>query len=234
MTWQSETRAWALASASVFCLSALGYRVMTAPALPDLAPTVQRANAVLDTVNAPCKDNGHQVVCGTLQQVAQSTKNIGIVAAQSAEQVKQSGKLINTASQSLRSVAESARGAIVTTQEQITHVAPLLDSLRASSDSIPPALDHVTADADGIRPLLANANGSVTDLRRFLQAPALTDTLGNAASMTASWAAISGDARQVADRATANYLKPVPWYLWPVKRGGEVLDIGAAVARHTP
>ena len=47
MTWQSELRAWAVASAAVFCLSAIGYRVMTAPAVPDLAPSVAKLNSAL-------------------------------------------------------------------------------------------------------------------------------------------------------------------------------------------
>lgn len=45
----SETRAWAVTIAAVFCLSAVGYRVMTAP---DINPTVERANIALDIASS--------------------------------------------------------------------------------------------------------------------------------------------------------------------------------------
>lgn len=46
--------------------------------------------------------------------------------------------------------------------------------------------------------------------------------------------AITGDAQIVADKETKDFQKPVPWYMWPFKRSGEILDIGAFAARHAP
>jgi hypothetical protein len=58
--------------------------------------------------------------------------------------------------------------------------------------------------------------------------------VSNGAAITGNANGIVGDFRQIADKETKDYLKPVPWYLYPVKKGGELIDIGAAVARHIP
>lgn len=220
MNWQTELRAWAVALAAVFCLSAIGYRVVTAP---DLSPTVARANTALDTVNHPCAPGP----CGTLANVDKLVVKVGDIAVDTQRQIRQSGKLIDAASQSLTSTSAHLDAAIDTANSQLTHLGPLMDSARAATDSIPPAVGSVA-------PLLTNADGAVGDFRRFMTAPALTGTISNVDAMTASWAATSGDLRKVADKMTADYFKPVPWYLYPVKKGSELLDIGAAVARHTP
>jgi hypothetical protein len=212
---QQELRRWALASAGVFCLVSIGYRVLTLPKLPDLGPTVSHIDAATGAWSAASK---------------QQMDSISAIERDLRVELWHVDRVLTAGSDTL----SAARGAIDTLQVQETHVAPLLDSLRASSDAIPPALRRVTDDADGIRPLLANADGGITDFRRFITAPALTDTLGNAASMTGSWAAVSVDARKVADKETADFLKPVRWYMKPVKRAGEIIDITAAVARHAP
>jgi hypothetical protein len=52
--------------------------------------------------------------------------------------------------------------------------------------------------------------------------------------MTASGDAILADARKVADKETADWMKPVPWWRAPIAKTGQLIDIGAALARHTP
>jgi hypothetical protein len=52
VNWGTEFRATAVALAAVFCLSSIGYRVLTAPTVPDLAPTVAQANTVLTHVQS--------------------------------------------------------------------------------------------------------------------------------------------------------------------------------------
>lgn len=212
MNWQSELRAWTLASAGVFALSAIGYRVMTAPKLPDLNPTV----AHLDAATAAWAS-------ASAQQVA----SVSAIERDLRAQLWHVDRFLNTGTDTL----QAARGAINTAKDQLTHVAPLLDSTRAAVDAIPPAIKQIT---DGTQPILANADGAVGDFRKFITAPALTDTISNVSSVTGSAAAIGVDARKVADKTTADYLKPVPWYMYPVKKGSELLDIGAAVARHAP
>lgn len=102
--------------------------------------------------------------------------------------------------------------------------------------------------------LLYDARASVSEMNRAalaerqyfeVQIPQTTDAINAAiaglqpveegASKTLSaWTAISEDARKVADRETNAYLKPTPWYMQPVKRFGELWDVTAAIARHTP
>jgi hypothetical protein len=215
MTWQSETRAWAVASAAVFCLSIVGYRVLTAPVLPDINPTVKNINAATGAWS---------------QASAQQVASVAAIERDLRAQLWHVDRVLNAGENTLK----SAQGALDTANVQLTHVAPLLDATRGAVDAIPTTLNHVNTAVDGVAPLLANGNGAVTDFRRFITAPALTGTLSNVDSMTASWAATSGDLRRVADKMTADYFKPVPWYLYPMKKSSELLDIGAAVARHTP
>lgn len=215
MSLQTELRAWAVASAAVFCLSAIGYRVATAPKLPDLGPTVAHIDAA---TGAWAKASAQQV------------NSVSAIERDVRAELWHVDRLLTDGSGTL----QAARGAIDTANGQLTHVAPLLDSARAATDSIAPAVQHITEDADGLRPVLANADGAVGDFRYFIRQKSLTDTIDNVATMTQAWAAISVDGRKVSDKVTADYLKPVPWYLWPMKRSGELLDVGAAVARHTP
>jgi hypothetical protein len=196
---------------------------MTAPKLPDLAPTLARANTALDTVNHSCSPGP----CGTLANVSKLVVKVGDIAVDTQRQVRQSGTLINAASQSLTSTAEHLNAAIDTANTQLSHLAPAIDAARDAAASVAPAMKGVT-------PLLANADGAVGDFRHFLTAPALNATLSNVDALTAAWARISTNGAKITDKMTADYFKPVPWYLYPAKKGSELLDIGAAVARHTP
>jgi hypothetical protein len=215
MSWQSETRAWAMASAVAFCLCAVGYRVMTAPKLPDLNSTV----AHIDAATGAWADAS-----------AQQVRSVAAIERDLRAELWHVDRLLLAGSQTL----QAAQGAIDTANVQLTHVAPLLDATRGAVEAIPPALQRVTEDAEGIRPLLANADGAVRDFRRFLTAPALADTLSNVDALTAAWARISTNGAKITDKMTADYFRPVPWYLYPVKKGSELLDIGAAAARHIP
>lgn len=226
MTWQSETRAWAVALAAVFCLGTIGYK---STKLPDLAPTVKRTNDTLDILNAPCK--GDSDSCGTVASVGKLVKKIGDIAVTTQLQVKQSATIINAASQSLTSTSGHLNEAIDTLKDQLTHVGPLLDSAKAATDSLPPAVTHFTVSTDEI---FANSNGAVTDFRGFLTNPHLTHTFENVDSMTDSGAGVMWDFRTLGDKYTDEQLKPVKWYMYPEKRAGEILDIGSAIARHTP
>lgn len=221
-----------MASATAFALSAIGYRVVTAPALPDLAPTVTRTNATLDILNKPCK--GDSDSCGTIASIGKLVKKTGDIEVDMQTQVRQSGTLITSAAKSLTSTSQHLDAAVDTANGQLTHVGPLLDSARGVTDALPVTLQRVNKAVDGVAPILANADGAVTDFRRFMTAPALLGTIANADKMTQAWAAISVNGQKVSDKLTADFLKPVPWYMQPVKKGGELIDIGAALARHAP
>jgi hypothetical protein len=224
MNRSTEIRSWVVASAATLCLCAVTYKVMT---LPDLTATVA-------ALNRPCKPGP----CGLLAKVDQ-TMNVadglmigGNKAILDADHVAltESAMLPDWNRQFSETVALT-QGAIGTANEQLTHVGPVLDASKTAIDAIPPAIKSVT---DGLQPVYANVNGGVTDFRAFIDAPALSATVTNAAAITGNANGIVGDFRQIADKETKDYLKPVPWYLYPVKKGGELIDIGAAVARHIP
>lgn len=204
-----------MASAVAFCLSAIGYRVMTAPKLPDLSSTVAHIDAATGAWS---------------KASAQQVESVSAIERDVRAQLWHVDRFLNAGTNMLT----AAQGAIDTANVQLTHVAPLLDATRGAVDAIPDTLKHVNDAADGVKPLLASADGAVGDFRRFLTAPALTHTIVNVDDLVGSWAAISADGRKVTDKMTADYFKPVPWYLYPVKKSSEILDIGAAVARHTP
>lgn len=193
-------------------MSTIGARVLTAPPIPDLSPTVKHIDAATGAWAS-----------ASAQQVA----SVAAIERDLRAELWHVDRFLTTGSGTL----QAAQGAIDTLNLQLTHVAPLLDAATVTVASIPPAVKQVT---NGITPVLINADGAITDVRAFIDQKPLTETLGNIDKLTGEWAAISGDFRQVSDKTTADYLKPVPWYLWPVKRSGELLDIGAAVARHTP
>jgi hypothetical protein len=72
------------------------------------------------------------------------------------------------------------------------------------------------------------------DLDTLLKRKAIGDLLDQFAGIATHGNAIAGDFQQVADKARADYLRKTPWYLQPVKRAGDIMDISAAIARHTP
>src|SRR6202021_846040 len=76
-------------------LSVMLYRMMG---------TVALVNKTITTVNSPCTSFHGRVSCGVLSQMSQTEKNVGILAAQGAEQVKQNGQLVQTTTQSLNAV----------------------------------------------------------------------------------------------------------------------------------
>lgn len=120
------------------------------------AQILAKVGTALDTVNAPCKDNGHQVVCGTLVQVGQTTKNTGILAAQGAESVMQSRVLIAGAVQNLDKIGDSVTGEV--------------DSLKRLNQPISDAVDAFGGTAKAATTLLGTANTSLATGTDYFQA----------------------------------------------------------------
>lgn len=172
----AEMRAWALAGAGVlalfavvFALGTIGWRVMTAPQLPDLAPTLQ-------AINRPCPGKGekHPAPCGTLADVNRTLASIRgtfgqIELAANHENANltaldmQERQLAQDAHQTLQQAAGAIGGvqaAVTTANAQMEYVGPLLESLRASSDAVPPTL----AAVQGMAVQGGAAFGSLRDL----------------------------------------------------------------------
>jgi len=180
---------------------------------------LNQITTALTTVNAPCKDNGHQVTCGTLAQVAQTTKNIGIVAAQSAEQVKQSGKLITAAATTITAAGTHANNAMDaisgtagTASQSLTtlsaHINPAIDTANATIGDAGAAIRKLQPVEDDAARMVKDFDARVTsqDVDRALKGVA--DTSEQAALTTVQVTAIATDIRKAADQATA----PQPWW----------------------
>jgi len=86
------------------------------------------------------------------------------------------------------------------------------------------------------QPLMASLTRNSDDINGVIrtEAPAFHATLVSVQGIAASGDGILADGRKVADKATADYLKPVKWYMQPIKKSSDLLDIGGAIARHIP
>lgn len=108
--------------------------------------TIRSLNETVTAINAPCTSFHGSVTCGVLAQASQTEKDIGILAAQSALQVRQSSVLINGAAQAIQGAAgdvhtlataatgtaQEATAAIGTVQTTIAQAQPVLESLNQS------------------------------------------------------------------------------------------------------
>jgi len=153
---------------------------------------------------------------------------------------------------SVRSVAVSAGGAVDAMKTQVNQTQPLIEgAARAISDTSTHANTAIDAATDATRqartdletlngtiaasrPLVEASTLAVQHFDALVQSPDLSAALGHVQGVTASADGIMIDARKVADKETADWLKPVPWWKAPLAKGGQLIDITAAIARHTP
>lgn len=96
------------------------------------------------------------------------------------------------------------------------------------------AVPHFVAAMDSFTNAGLGMKQNSEDLSALLKSQAIQRSLDNFASMTESGSGILGDGRKIADKETADFLKPVPWWMRPIKRTGEAIDITAAIARNFP
>ena len=236
MNWNAAIRTLCLVTLTGFGCWALVHVGRAADALraPDVEPTIAKANAAIDKVNGtldalnkPCYDLQGDWICGPIPQLSQTEKNIGILAARSAQQVQQTGTLVTAVAHNLDTVGDSVKtvaGRLSTTADAATGL------LHTTST----AMDKLNDDKSGLSPLLAAYTGAGNDMDALIKGHAVNDTLTNLQFTTQNVAGVTLDLRQVADKETADYLKPTKWYMVPAKRAGEFIDIGSAVARNIP
>jgi ABC-type transporter Mla subunit MlaD len=191
------------------------------------APDAGKIDAVLDHVNRPCKGASGPDACGTLAQINKTAIDAG-------------DAIVRT-----QLIERTAQPHIVAAMDEFgqtaKHLSSTADSLKGTADALTGTAQGATDTlAEGKRtiaaaqPLLAQltANGAslqaTTDtINDILKRQAIGKLLDNAAG-------ISGDFRTIADKATADFIRPVPWWQQPIKKSGQLIDIGAAIARHTP
>ena len=172
------------------------------------ATVLDGANGTLAKVNAPCTGFHGSTTCGTLAQVDQSAKNFGIVAGQTTEQVKQSGLLIEAATQNMNTVGY--------------HVSQVADSIDQTAKATTVAVNQATMDLAtantaiaSSQPLIAHlndaavsANKSVLDFNALLEGPDLPMILTSSAGITTSLDSMLVRGNQVETKATQCYLYP--------------------------
>ena len=190
------------------------------PDLRGVEKTVEKASSTLDAINAPCVGFHGSVTCGPIAQLSQTAKNVGIVAGLSAQQVKQSGVLIDSAAKSVTEVS--------------AHVNRTADALTQTAQGATDTLAEGKRTIAAIQPVLGAFKQDVDDINALLRDEAIHRTLANLDATTQNLGGITLDARLVSDKISADYLRPkTPW-----SRIGHVgldlLDIGAMTARHVP
>jgi hypothetical protein len=160
-----------------------------------------------DVLNRPC---GAGKPCGVLAQTNKTVVKVGdaVVMTQLIER-----KTALEASQTLSGVAQHVQGAADASTGLLNAGTVALNRL--------PALEDASTDA-------------VRNFNRLVSSKSLSDAIDGAAGIMRHGDAISGDLQRVSDKITADYLKPVPWWKQPLQKGGALIDIGAAIARHTP
>ena len=187
--------------------------------------------ATLANINRPC---GTGKPCGTLAEIGKATVKVG--------------DILVTSQRQEQDTALAAQHTMTAVDQMAAHASTLTDSLSGTANAATGALTQATTDLGTLngsiaatKPLLeasaatiGKAGVATDDLDTLIKRKAVGDLLDNLAGVTAHGNAIAGDFQQVADKAKADYLRKTPWYLQPVKRAGDIMDISAAIARHTP
>jgi hypothetical protein len=150
-------RAWALASAGVFCLSAIGYRVLTAP---DLTPAVTH----LDAASA-------QWAAASAQQA----KSVTAIERDVRAELWHVDRTLTTADGTM----QAATGAV-------NHVGPLLDALKGTSEQATNTLHTTQVSVMGFQaPVaqlgldLAALEPLITHTDNLVNSPLIPETLAN-------------------------------------------------------
>jgi hypothetical protein len=191
------------------------------------APSSGKTDAVLDHLTRPCKGASGPDACGTLAQINKTAIDAGdaIVRTQIIERsaephITAAMDQFGTAAIHLSSTADSISGTAHAATGTLTSATGAIDEGKRTIAAAQPLLSQLTANGAALQ--------TTTDtLNDVLKRQAIGKLLDNAAG-------ISGDFRTIADKATADFIRPVPWWQQPIKKSGQIIDIGAAIARHTP
>jgi hypothetical protein len=162
------------------------------------AATLNKVNATLDKINAGCVDIQGDYVCGPIEQLSQTEKNVGILAARSAQQVQQTGTLVTAVANNLNTVGEavkSSAGHINVTADAATGT---LTAATGTLTAATGAIQTLTIDAKTandllvqLKPLIASYTATGNDLdttiktaNGIMASPNVTIMLANGAQFT--------------------------------------------------
>ena len=174
----------------------------------DVAGVFKKANSSLDSLNAtllainsPCTSFHGSTSCGVLAQLSQTEKNFGIVAGQSAEQVKQSGQLITAAAGNINLIGQHVNSALDvfagTSKQATTDLASMNDLFLGAK----PLVSHLDAVA-------ISADISVERFNAMLASPQLATITTNFESMSGSGVHIMQTTDQVETKLAKCTLHP--------------------------
>lgn len=207
LCWQTATQEQAIGDAATALTRQLN-------AMPDLASTVQKLNQTVDAINAPCVGFHGSTTCGPIAQLSQTAKNVGIVAGLSAQQVKQSGVLIDSAAQAVQKVSTDLSG-----------------TAQAATGTLNAATGTLTTIQTQAGPLMAVYTQDGKDLDALLKSHALNQSLDNVQAITDSGNVILANAAEVSTKAKEDFMKArTPWGKF-VTTGLDLIHLGAYAAR---
>jgi hypothetical protein len=165
------------------------------------AQVIQKLDGTLDKINAPCTGFHGVATCGTLAQIDQSVKNIGAMAAQSQQQVRQSAAVIVAIQASLVGISQDVH----------TEIAALTKTTDAATSLLKEGTKAVGVlnDPDtGFKPLLVRSTALVahTDDAVTLTTPqinravkAMADTGEQAVIVTTNTAKVTTHFEKIID-----------------------------------
>ena len=143
-------------------------------------------NDTLVGLNAPCKDFQGDWICGPIPQLSQTEKNIGILAARSAQQVQQTATLVTATATTLTTVGQSVQR----TADSLTKTG---DAATQTVQQAKTDLQTLNGSIAAVTPLVSHSDAAVSDLDAFLKSQAVTGSAENVQAITKDWALMSAD-----------------------------------------
>ena len=193
------------------------------------APAAGKTDAVLDHINRPCQGASGPDACGTLAQINKTAIDAG-------------DAIVRT-----QLIERTTQPHIISAMDEFGQTAKHLSS---TADSLKGTADALTGTAQGATDMLAEGKRTIAAAQPLLESSThAVDTFGlavgdiqhradpvidNLGGIAVHFNAISGQFELVTRKAAADYLRPVPWWQQPIKKGSQIIDITAAIARHTP
>lgn len=183
--------------------------------------TVTNMNKIATSVTGVINKDGKKV--GSFLDAGTTTiKSLGKTSDALRKQIKPTAQSLQNAANSATGLTNQATATLKTTQTTILGLQPLETASTGEVNAL-----HATTDtANG---LLANVNKQVT-----ADSKPINSLLVHSAASMAHFDRISYDGQRVSDKLAADFLRRTPWWKWPIKEFGNTMDIGAAIARHTP
>lgn len=158
-----------------------------------LADAAAKLNKTIDAVNAPCAGFHGSVSCGPIAQLSQTEKNIGILAGQATEQVKQSAQLVTTSAKAVQKASEDISGVAQHAQGTADAATGLLASAKSTTDTFPPLVGDIRAAVQGIPPIEAKASDALASFNALLNKKSLNDAIDGIGTTSQNVGKLSGD-----------------------------------------